>query len=53
MNWEPPERRRRGRPKTNWKHGVVEAMSTRNLQDVDCEDRGRGKQDVGQRQKTF
>ncbi|XP_044760299.1 uncharacterized protein LOC123317755 [Coccinella septempunctata] len=53
MNWQPAERRKRGRPKTSWKQGVVKAMSTRNLQELDWEDRRRWRQGVGQRRKTF
>lgn len=43
------EHRRRERPKVNWKQGIVRAMSARNLQKLDCKDRKRWRQGIGQR----
>lgn len=37
--WIPPYRRRRGRPSTPWKQGILTAMATRNLTDEDVMDR--------------
>ena len=32
MEWEPLERRERGRPRKTWMEGVQAAMTTRNLE---------------------
>lgn len=39
LDWQPPGRRRRGRPRTTWLEGVQEEMAGRSLQDGDWEDR--------------
>ena len=53
MNWIPPNRRKRGRPRKTWKEGIAKAMSSRDLREGQWEDRKRWKLDIGQRRKTF
>lgn len=53
LEWQPVERRRRGRPKLEWQREVYKTMSERNLTDQDCEDRRGWKLGVGPRRKTF
>ncbi|XP_044755015.1 uncharacterized protein LOC123313968 [Coccinella septempunctata] len=49
LNWIPPERLKRGRPKTTWIQGIQKAMSERNLAPGDWLDRGRWKLGTGRR----
>lgn len=53
MNWMPPNRRKRGRPRKTWKEGIAKAMSSRDLREGQWDDRKRWKLDIGQRRKTF
>jgi hypothetical protein len=39
LNWIPTERRKRGRPKTRWKEGVLREMEKCGLRNGDWEDR--------------
>lgn len=39
LDWHPPGRRRRGRPRSRWIHGVEEEMAGRGLRDGDWLDR--------------
>jgi hypothetical protein len=39
LNWIPAGRRKRGRPKTRWKEGVLRSMEECGLRDEDWEDR--------------
>lgn len=39
LEWIPPQRRKRGRPKNTWKKGIEEAMQERGLQEGDWQDR--------------
>nr|CAH7720104.1 unnamed protein product [Callosobruchus chinensis] len=43
LNWNPPERRRRGRPRTSWRDGLESAMRERDLNPGDWRDRKRWK----------
>lgn len=43
VNWNPPQRRRRGRPRTSWRDGIDSAMRNRNLNAEDWRDRKRWK----------
>ena len=49
LNWTPTERRRRGRPRTTWMGGIQKAMSERNLQPGDWNDRRGWKLGTGRR----
>lgn len=55
MEWIPPERRKRGRPRTTWGNIIRKAMSERNLQDEHCQDRQRWRKslEIGQRRQTL
>ncbi|CAG9833888.1 unnamed protein product [Diabrotica balteata] len=53
MQWVPPNRKKRGRPKKTWKEGVTKAMSTRDLRDGQWDDRRTWKLGIGQRRRTF
>lgn len=59
---QPPERHKKGSPKTNWNQGITKAMSARNLIEEDCQNgkrqrRNNGreawKRGIGQCRKTF
>ena len=39
MNWVPPWRKKRGRPRRSWRMGIEEAMTVRGLEIGDCADR--------------
>lgn len=39
LEWIPPERRKRGRPRRSWRDGIEEAMKFRNLAENTCHDR--------------
>ncbi|XP_044766695.1 uncharacterized protein LOC123322749 [Coccinella septempunctata] len=43
LEWVPPERRKRGRPRRSWRDDVEEAMSARDLEEDTCHDRKRWK----------
>lgn len=43
LQWIPPQRRKRGRPRRIWADGIKTAMTSRNLQDEDWRDRDRWK----------
>lgn len=43
LTWIPPEKRKRGRPRTSWRGGIDEAMSARGLEEELCLDRGEWK----------
>ncbi|XP_072389271.1 uncharacterized protein [Diabrotica undecimpunctata] len=53
MQWVPPNRKKRGRPKKTWREGVTKAMSTRDLRDGQWDDRRTWKLGIRQRRKTF
>lgn len=53
MNWIPPNRRKRGRPKKTWKEGITKAMSSRDLRDDQWDNRAMWKLGIGQRRRTF
>lgn len=53
MNWIPYHKKKRGRPKITWKEGIRKAMSLRNMQDGQWEDRRQWRLDIGQRRRTF
>lgn len=53
MDWFPNRKRKRGRPRKSWSEGIRKAMSVRNLNEEDCEDRRGWKLGIGQRRKTF
>lgn len=53
MKWCPRERRRRGRPKTTWMQGIRKAMSARDLNDGDWNDRQRWRVETGRRRRTL
>lgn len=38
LEWQPMERRRRGRPKLEWQQAIQKSKSERNLKPEDCED---------------
>jgi hypothetical protein len=38
-SWIPPERRKRGRPRLSWRHGVAEAMKKGGRREEDALDR--------------
>jgi len=40
MNWSPPGRRNRGRPKLNWEEGIRELMGETGLMEEGWNDRG-------------
>lgn len=39
LEWIPPERRKRGRPRRSWRDDIKEAMDARNLEEETCYDR--------------
>lgn len=39
LEWVPPERRKRGRPRRSWREDVNDAMKARNLEENTCYDR--------------
>ena len=39
LEWDPPERRKRGRPRRSWRDNVQEAMDARQLNEDTCFDR--------------
>lgn len=53
MDWVPPHRRKRGRPKKTWKEGIANAMSDRDLREGQWSDRRGWQLGIGQRRKTF
>lgn len=55
LDWVPPERRKRGRPRKSWNDGIQKSMSERNLQDDQWQDRlgWRKSLEIGQRRQTF
>ncbi|KAK4883266.1 hypothetical protein RN001_006585 [Aquatica leii] len=42
-NWQPPRRRKRGRPRLSWNNGVYQAMQDRYMQEEDWQNRRRWK----------
>lgn len=52
MQWTPRERRTRGRPRKNWQEGIRKAMSDRNLQDGQWNNRRIWNLGIGQRRQT-
>ena len=53
LKWVPKQKRARGRPKKNWMEGIRKAMSERNLNEGQWEERKQWSLGVGQRKKTF
>lgn len=53
LEWQPPEHRKRGRPKVNWTTGIRKAMSARDLRDDLWQNRKEWNLGIGQRRKTF
>lgn len=53
MQWIPRKRRKRGRPRKNWNEGIRKAMSDRNLNDGQWENRREWNLGIGQRRRTF
>lgn len=53
MTWIPQHKRKRGRPKKTWNEGIRKAMSARNLEEGQWEDRKQWRLDIGQRRRTF
>jgi len=53
LKWMPKQKTARGRPRKNWMEGVRKAMSERNLNEGQWEDRKQWSLGVGQRRKTF
>ena len=43
LDWGPPERRKRGRPRRSWRENVQEAMDARELDENTCYDRKKWK----------
>lgn len=43
LEWIPPERRKRGRPKRSWRDDIDGAMNSRNIAEELCQDRKRWK----------
>ena len=52
LEWIPPERRKRGRPRRSWTDEVNKAMSSRNLEIVDVWDRETWKLGMEKRRQT-
>ena len=52
LEWIPPERRKRGRPRSSWTDEVNKAMSSRNLEIVDVWDRETWKLGMEKRRQT-
>jgi len=53
LKWMPKQKRARGRPKKNWMERIRKAMSERNLNEGQWEDRKQWSLGVRQRRKTF
>jgi len=53
LKWMPKQKSARGRPKKNWMEGIRKAMSERNLNEGQWEDRKQWSLGVGQRRTTF
>ena len=53
LQWIPTDRRKRGRPKCSWIQGIHRAMSDRNLQVGDWNDRETWRQGTGRRRRTL
>lgn len=53
MNWIPNYKKKRGRPRATWNDGIRKAMSDRNLDIQQWEDRTQWRLGVGQRRRTF
>jgi hypothetical protein len=53
LNWLPKQKRARGRSKKNWMESIRKAMSERNLNEGQWEDRKQWSLGVGQSRKTF
>lgn len=51
LNWVPPERRKRGRPRTRWKEEIEKIMRSHNLEEGDWEDRKLWRQRSEKRQQ--
>ena len=49
----PKQKREQGRPKKNWTEGIRKAMTERNLNEGQWEDRKQWSLCVGQRKKAF
>jgi hypothetical protein len=52
LKWMPKQKRARGRPKKNWMERVRKAVSERNLNEYQWEDRKQWSLGVGQRKKN-
>ena len=53
LKWMPKQKWARGRPKKNWMEGIRKAMSERNLNEGQWEDRKKWSLGVAQRTTTF
>lgn len=53
LEWQPSNRRRRGRPKAAWEPGIRKAMSARDLREGDWTNSLRWNLGIGQRRKTL
>lgn len=53
MEWQPQEKKKRGRPKTSWGTEIRKAMSVRNLEQGQWENRKEWILGIGQRRKTL
>jgi hypothetical protein len=53
LKWMPKQKRKQGRPKKNWIEGIRKAMTERNLNEGQWEDRKQWSLGVGQRKKAF
>ena len=55
MEWLPPEKRKRGRPRRSWGESIQKALSARNLTEEHCQDKKywRESLEIGQRRQTL
>lgn len=53
MTWMPHYKRKKGRSKKTWDEGIRRAMSERNLEEEQWENRRKWRLDIGQRRRTF
>ena len=52
LQWTPPEKRRRGRPRRCWMDDVNEAMHSRNVNEEDSQNRERWRLGAEKRRET-
>lgn len=53
IDWRPPGRRKRGRPRRSWRDGINEVLEERDIEQGVWNDRERWRREIGRRRQTL